>query len=85
MLPSTTWRTPPDHTTAAAIPVPTTKVADTAAIYDAVWEAGAVAVGWGSTDGHDAAKRAARAGDPGAAQALLATARQRGLKLAPER
>ncbi len=56
-----------------------------APLADAVWEAGAVAVGWGSTDGHDAAKGAARAGDPGAAQALLATTRQRGSKLAPER
>jgi hypothetical protein len=56
-----------------------------APLAQAVWEAGAVAVGWGTTDGHEAAKRVARAGDPGAAQALLAAARQRASKLAPER
>jgi hypothetical protein len=40
----------------------------------AVWEAGAVSVGWGSTDAHAEAKASARAHDPGAAKALLAAA-----------
>jgi hypothetical protein len=39
---------------------------------DAVWQAGVAAVGWGPSDAVDAAKAAARAGDPGAADALLA-------------
>lgn len=43
---------------------------------EAVWEAGAVAVGWGVTDGLEAAKDAARRGAPGAADALRAAARQ---------
>jgi hypothetical protein len=42
---------------------------------EAVWEAGAVAVGWGATPGHQAAKALARAGDPSAAEALRAAAR----------
>jgi hypothetical protein len=37
---------------------------------DAVWEACAVAVGWGFSDRHVAAKRLARAGDSAAAGAL---------------
>ena len=43
---------------------------------EAVWEAGAVAVGWGATPAHDAAKTRARAGDAGAAEALRAAARE---------
>jgi hypothetical protein len=43
---------------------------------DAVWQAGVAAVGWGASDAVRAAKTAARAGDPGAAQALTAAARQ---------
>jgi hypothetical protein len=43
---------------------------------DAVWEAGAVAVGWGTTPAHEEAKGRARARDPGAAGALRAGARQ---------
>lgn len=43
---------------------------------EAVWEAGVAAVGWGSSDAVDAAKAAARAGDPGAADALRAASRQ---------
>ena len=42
---------------------------------EAVWEAGAVAVGWGTTPDHRAAKALARAGDSGAAEALRAAAR----------
>jgi hypothetical protein len=42
---------------------------------EAVWEAGAVAVGWGATPDHRAAKARARAGDSRAAEALRAAAR----------
>ena len=41
---------------------------------EAVWEAGAVAVGWGATPEHEAAKALARAGDSAAASALRAAA-----------
>jgi hypothetical protein len=40
----------------------------------AVWEAGAACVGWGSTDAHAEAKARARAHDPGAAAALRESA-----------
>jgi hypothetical protein len=40
----------------------------------AVWEAGAVSVGWGSSEAHAEAKASARAHDPGAVQALRAGA-----------
>jgi hypothetical protein len=43
---------------------------------DAVWEAGAVAVGWGSSPEHELAKARAREGAPGAAEALRAAARR---------
>lgn len=43
---------------------------------EAAWEAGATAVGWGSSPGHERAKDGARAGDPAAAGALRAVARQ---------
>jgi len=43
---------------------------------EAVWEAGAIAVGWGATAAHDAAKGAARAGDDEAPEALRAAARR---------
>jgi hypothetical protein len=42
----------------------------------ALWEAGAAAVGWGPSPAHISAKAAAAAGDPGAADALRAAARQ---------
>jgi hypothetical protein len=41
----------------------------------AVWEAGAVAIGWGQTPEHAAAKALARGQDPGAAEALRSSAR----------
>ena len=41
---------------------------------EAVWEAGAVAIGWGATPGLEAAKAAARAHDPDAATQLRAAA-----------
>ena len=41
---------------------------------DAVWEAGAVSVGWGASDDHRRAKERARALDPGAPGALRAAA-----------
>ena len=43
---------------------------------DAVWQAGVAAVGWGGSDALERGKAAARAGDPNAAQALTAAARQ---------
>jgi hypothetical protein len=43
---------------------------------EAVWEAGVAALGWGATPALRAAKAAARAGEPGAARALVAAARQ---------
>lgn len=42
---------------------------------DAVWEAGASAVGWGASDAHEAAEGLAREGHDGAAAALLSAAR----------
>jgi hypothetical protein len=41
---------------------------------DAVWEAGAVAVGWGADAEYEAAKELARAQAPGAARALIDSA-----------
>ena len=43
---------------------------------DAVWQAGVAAVGWGTTDALEAAKGAARSGDPGAVDALQAASRK---------
>ena len=45
---------------------------------DAVWEAGARAVGWGSEPGHVEAKALARAGDPAASGLLRALAQGSG-------
>jgi hypothetical protein len=45
---------------------------------DAVWQAGVAAVGWGASDTLQAAKAAARAGDPDAARDLTAAVRQIG-------
>jgi hypothetical protein len=42
---------------------------------EAMWEAGAVAIGWGQTAEHANAKSLARIQDPGAAEALRASAR----------
>lgn len=44
---------------------------------EAVWEAGAVAIGWGGGEDHEAAKALARAGDPRAVAALRAAAARR--------
>jgi hypothetical protein len=41
---------------------------------DAIWEAGAVAIGWGDSEAHRAAKCLVRAGDAGAGQALRTAA-----------
>ncbi len=43
---------------------------------EAVWEAGAVAVGWGPSEAHQRAKAAARGCEPAAAEALRAAARR---------
>ena len=58
-------------------------VAGDPALADAVWQAGAVAVGWGETRAHQAAKALARAGQSGAVQALeeVATAALRDARL----
>ncbi len=46
---------------------------------DAVWDAGAAAIGWGPSGDHAAAKELARSGDSGASEALrTAAARRRG-------
>jgi hypothetical protein len=45
---------------------------------EAVWEAGALAVGWGSSAGHAAAKELARAGEEGAVAALRGSVRNPG-------
>ncbi len=57
--------------------------ADDADLASAVWEAGAVAVGWGTCADLEAAKAAARTSDPGAPAALRAAARQLAGDLAP--
>lgn len=44
------------------------------ALAEAVWVAGALAVGWGSSPAHAAAKEAARTGEPGARERLRAVA-----------
>jgi hypothetical protein len=46
------------------------------ALAEAVWEAGAVAVGWGSSDQYTAAKALLRAGDRSARDALAAASRR---------
>ena len=46
------------------------RAASDTGLADAVWQAGAVAIGWGSTSRHTAAKALARAGDDSAAHAL---------------
>jgi hypothetical protein len=50
--------------------------ADDGDLADAIWEAGAVAVGWGPDAALEAAKERARTIDPSAAAALRAAARQ---------
>ena len=42
----------------------------------AIWEAGAVAIGWGVSQSHESAKALVRAGDPDAAPALRHAARE---------
>lgn len=44
---------------------------------DAVWDAGAAAIGWGPSGDHAAAKELARSGDSGAAEALRTAAEHR--------
>ena len=51
----------------------------------AAWQAGATAIGYGGSPELEAAKAAAREGVPGAAEALLAAARQLGGDMAPAR
>jgi hypothetical protein len=49
-------------------------VASDPVLAEAVWNAGAVAIGWGADERHHSAKRLARSGDPQAASALRAAA-----------
>jgi hypothetical protein len=51
----------------------------------AAWEAGALAIGFGGSPALEAAKAAARSGNPGAPSALRAAARQLGGDVAPAR
>jgi hypothetical protein len=53
------------------------------ALAEAIWTAGAAAVGWGPTPALVSAKAALRAQDPGAGSALRAAARQLAGDLAP--
>jgi hypothetical protein len=46
------------------------QAADDRSLADAVWRAGAIAIGWGSSPAHGLAKSAARCGEAGAADAL---------------
>ena len=50
------------------------RTASDAELAGAIWDAGAVSVGWGSSDAHAEAKARARAHDPGATEALRAVA-----------
>lgn len=52
------------------------QAAEDPALAEAVWRAGATAVGYGTSPAHAAAKTRARRGDAGAARALAAAARQ---------
>jgi hypothetical protein len=52
------------------------RAAADAPLADAIWAAGATAIGWGSTPQHEAAKALARRGDRAAAAALLECARR---------
>jgi hypothetical protein len=45
-----------------------------AVLADAIWQAGVAAVGWGTNEHLESAKNLARAGNPQAAEALLAAA-----------
>jgi hypothetical protein len=54
--------------------------AATAAVADALWHASASVVGAGRREDHEAAKAAARAGDPAAAEALVAVAEAIGFR-----
>ena len=52
---------------------------------DAVWNAGAVAIGWGTDVRHAEAKELVRTGDPGAAAALRIVAAERRVKNGQDR
>ena len=53
------------------------EIAGDPALVDAVWTAGAVAIGWGTDERHAQAKELARTGDPAAAAALTNAATER--------
>jgi hypothetical protein len=52
------------------------RAAANAPLADAIWEAGATAIGWGRTPQHEAAKTLARGGDRAAVAALIECARR---------
>jgi hypothetical protein len=52
------------------------RAAADAPLADAIWEAGATAIGWGRTPQHEAAKTLARGGDRAAVAALIECARR---------
>ena len=52
---------------------------------EAVWQAGVAAIGWGASEAVRGAKAQARAGEPDAADALVAAARELTGELAPGR
>jgi hypothetical protein len=52
------------------------RAAADAPLADAIWQAGATAIGWGRTTQHEAAKALAREGDRAAVAALLECARR---------
>jgi hypothetical protein len=52
------------------------RAASDAPLADAIWQAGAAAIGWGRTPQHEAAKGLARQGDSAAVAALLQCARR---------
>jgi hypothetical protein len=52
------------------------RAAADAPLADAIWQAGATAIGWGRTPQHEAAKALAREGDRAAVAALLECARR---------
>jgi hypothetical protein len=54
------------------------RAASDIALAEAVWQASAVAVGWGSSERHERAKALARAGHPDAPAALLEAAQEPG-------
>jgi len=60
------------------------RIASDAELAGAIWDAGAVSVGWGTSAAHAEGKALARVQDPGATQALRAVAKSTNLTENPE-